>query len=64
MEGMFILKQAPNYFDSLALTIAIWMCLLPLVSVLTLPFVGLKISLLIALGLLIVVLVICQRICS
>jgi hypothetical protein len=57
-------KQFTNYFENLALAIALWMCLLPLVGLLILPFVGLKISLLIAVGLRIVVLVICQRICS
>lgn len=57
-------KQPVNTFDSVALGIAIWMCLIPLVGIFLLPFVGLKISLPITAGLLIVVLVLCQRICN
>ena len=57
-------KQPVNTFDSVALGIAIWMCLIPLAGIFLLPFVGLKISLLITAGLLIVVLVLCQRICN
>ena len=58
-----MLKQFAGHFDSLALAIAIWMCLLPLVGLLILPFFGLTISLLTAAGLLIGALLVCQRMC-
>ena len=59
-----MLRRFANHFDDMALAIVIWMCTLPLVSLLIFPFFGLKISLLIAAALLIAVLVLCWGICS
>jgi hypothetical protein len=57
-------KRFGSHFDDMALAIAIWMCTLPLVSLLIFPFFGLKISLLAAAGLLVGILVICWGICG
>ena len=48
----------------MALAIALWMCMLPLVGLLIFPFFGLKIALLAALTLLIFILAICWSACS
>lgn len=48
----------------MALAIIVWMCTLPLVGILILPFFGLEMSLLIAAGLLIAALVVCWGVCS
>ena len=59
-----MLRNFASRFDDMALAIIIWMCALPLVGLLILPFFGLNIGLLIATGLLIAILVICRGICS
>jgi hypothetical protein len=59
-----MLKRFADHFDYLALAIAIWMCMLPLVGLLILPFFGLTISLLTATGLLIGVLLVYWRMYS
>jgi hypothetical protein len=57
-------KRFASHFDEMALAIVIWMCTLPLVGLLILPFFGLKVSLLAAAGLLIGSLIICWGICG
>ncbi len=59
-----MLKRFACHFDDMALAIIIWMCTLPLVGLLIFPFVGLQISLLVAAGLLVAILVVCWGICS
>lgn len=59
-----MLRRFANRFDDMVLAILIWMCALPLVGLLILPFFGWKISLLVAAVLLIAVLIICSGICS
>ena len=53
-----------RYFDDMVLAILIWMCTLPLVGLVILPFFGLGISLLVAAVLLICMLVVCWCMCS
>ena len=60
----FIYRQLTGHFDDMMLAILIWVCALPLVGLLVLPFFGLKNGLLVAAGLLILFLVLCQGICS
>ena len=57
-------KRFASHFDDMVLAIVIWMCALPLVGLLILPFFGLKVSLVAAAGLLIGILVICWGICT
>jgi len=64
LQGYVMFKQFSGHFDEMALAIVIWMCTLPLVGLLILPYFGLKISLLTAVALLIGVVVICRGICS
>jgi hypothetical protein len=59
-----MLRRFAGHFDDVALALAIWICILPLVGLLVLPLFGLKLSLLIAVALLIGILVICWGICS
>ncbi len=59
-----MLRHFASHFDDMALAIIIWMCTLPLVSLLVFPFFGLKFSLLVSAGLLIVILVLCRGVCS
>ncbi|MCZ2076989.1 MAG: hypothetical protein DCC59_06330 [Chloroflexi bacterium] len=59
-----MLKRLTSHFDEMALAIIVWMCTLPLVGILILPFFGLEMSLLIAAGLLIAALVVCWGVCS
>jgi hypothetical protein len=45
------------------LTLAVWLCALPLVAIFVLPFFGLKVAAGVALGLLVLALVVCWSIC-
>jgi hypothetical protein len=49
--------------DAMILALAVWLCSLPLVAILVIPFFGLKTAAIVALGSLIVVLIICWGIC-
>ncbi len=51
-------------FETMVLALAVWLCTLPLVGLLVLPFFGLKVAGLIALGLLFVALIACWLICA
>lgn len=57
-------KQINRHFDDMVLAVAVWMCVLPLIGLFVLPFLGLKISLLAAAGLLIGLLIICWGFCG
>ncbi len=48
----------------MALAIVIWLCTLPLVGLLVIPFFGLKAGLIVAAALFIVAMVMCWGICS
>ena len=50
--------------DDMALAIVIWLCTLPLVGLLVIPFFGLKVGLIVAVALFIAAMVICWGICS
>lgn len=50
--------------DDMALAIVIWLCTLPLVGLLVVPFFGLKVGLFAAVALFIVAMVICWGICG
>ncbi len=50
--------------DDMVLAIVIWLCTLPLVGLLVVPFFGLKIGLIAAAALFIVAMVICWGVCS
>lgn len=50
--------------DDMALAIVIWLCTLPLVGLLVVPFFGLKVGLIAAVALFIVAMIICWGICS
>jgi len=59
-----MLRQFASHFDEMTLAIVIWMCTLPLVGLLIVPFFGLKVGLIIAAALFIAAMVICWGICS
>ena len=59
-----MLKRFAGHFDDMALAIVIWMCTLPLVGLLVIPFFGLKLGLIVALALFVAAMVICWGICS
>ena len=40
-----MLRRFASHFDDMALAITIWMCTLPLVGLLVIPFFGLKVGL-------------------
>lgn len=50
--------------DDMALAFIIWMCTLPLVGLLVVPFFGLKVGLIFAGALFIAAMVICWGVCS
>jgi hypothetical protein len=43
-----VLRRFASHFDDMALAITIWMCTLPLVGLLVIPFFGLKVGLIVA----------------
>ena len=59
-----MLRRFAGHFDDMALAIIIWMCTLPLVGLLVVPFFGLKVGLVAAAALFIAVIVICWGICG
>jgi hypothetical protein len=59
-----MLRRFAVHFDDMALAIIIWMCTLPLVGLLVVPFFGLKVGLIAAAALFIAVIVICWGICG
>ncbi len=59
-----MLRRFASHFDDMALGIIIWMCTLPLVGLLVVPFFGLKVGLFVAAALFIAAMVICWGICG
>lgn len=59
-----MLRRFTNHFDDMALAVVIWMCTLPLVGLLILPFFGLKAAAIVAAVLFIAAMAICWGICS
>ena len=59
-----MLGKFKSGLDDMALAIVIWLCTLPLVGLLVIPFFGLKVGLIVAVALFIVAMVICWGICS
>ncbi|HEX9839852.1 MAG TPA: hypothetical protein VGA72_10920 [Anaerolineales bacterium] len=59
-----MLRRFASHFDDMALAIIIWMCTLPLVGLLVVPFFGLKVGLVVAAALFIAAMVICWGICG
>lgn len=63
-ERQIVLKRIFHHFDDMALAIGIWLCTLPLVGLLVIPFFGLKVGLIVAVALFIIAMVICWSICT
>ena len=59
-----MLRRFAGHFDDMALAIIIWMCTLPLVGLLVVPFFGLKAGLVAAAALFIAAMIICWGICG
>ena len=59
-----MLRRFAGHFDDMALAIIIWMCTLPLVGLLVIPFFGLKVGLIVAAALFIAAMLVCWGICS
>ena len=59
-----MLGKFKSGLDDMALAIIIWLCTLPLVGLLVIPFFGLKVGLIVAVALFIAAMVICWGICS
>lgn len=59
-----MLRRFANNFDNMALAIIIWMCTLPLVGLLVVPFFGLKIGLIVAASLFVAAMIICWGVCG
>jgi hypothetical protein len=59
-----MLRRFASHFDDMALAITIWMCTLPLVGLLVVPFFGLMVGLVAAAALFIAAMVICWGICG
>ena len=59
-----MLRRFASYFDDMALAVTIWMCTLPLVGLLVIPFFGLKVGLVAAAALFIAAMLVCWGICS
>jgi len=59
-----MLEKFKMGLDDMAVAIVIWLCTLPLVGLLVIPFFGLKVGLIVAVALFIAAMVICWGICS
>lgn len=53
-----------SHSDTMALTIVLWLCSLPLVALLVVPFFGLKVAAVVAVVLFFVAMIICWGICG
>ncbi len=49
--------------DTMALTLVVWLCSLPLVAIFVIPFFGLRAAVGVAVGLIVFVLIVCWGIC-
>lgn len=59
-----MLKKFNFDLDNMTLAIIIWLCALPLVGLLVIPFFGLKVALVVAVALFIIAMAVCQGICG
>ncbi|GER78837.1 MAG: hypothetical protein HZC39_13190 [Chloroflexi bacterium] len=59
-----MLKRFALHFDDMALAFLIWLCTLPLIGLLVIPFFGLKVGLIVAVVLFIAVMVVCWGVCT
>lgn len=59
-----MLEKFKSGLDDMAVAITIWLCTLPLVDLLVIPFFGLKVGLIAAAVLFIAAMVVCWGICS
>ena len=59
-----MLRRISGHFDDMAVVVVIWMCVLPLVGLLVIPFFGLKVGLVVAAALFIAAMGICWGICG
>ncbi len=59
-----MLEKFKSGMDDMALAIIIWLCLLPLVGLLVVPFFGLKVGLIAAVVLFIAAMIVCWGACS
>ena len=59
-----MLEKFKSGLDDMALAIGIWLCTLPLVGLLIIPFFGLNVGLMAAVALFITAMVICWGICG
>jgi len=57
-------EKLKSNLDDMAMAIVIWLCLLPLVGLLVIPFFGLKAGLFAAAALFIAALLVCWAICG
>ena len=57
-------KRINRDFDNMVLAVVVWICTLPLIGLFVLPFLGLRVSLLVAIGLFIALFITCWGICG
>ncbi len=58
-----MLRRLGFQSDTMALTLVVWLCSLPLVAIFVIPFFGLKVAAGVAVGLLVFALIVCWGIC-
>lgn len=58
------MQRISSHFDGMILAIAVWICTVPVVGLLVIPFFGWKVGLSIVVVLSIIVAIICWGICS
>ncbi len=59
-----MLRTLSRYFDNMALALVLWLCTLPLIGLLIVPFFGLQVVALAAVGLFVIAMTMCWGICS
>ena len=64
MPEINMLRKLSLRFDNMVLALVLWLCLLPLVGLLIVPFFGFQAAALVAVALFVVALTICWGICS
>ena len=59
-----MLRTLSRYFDNMALALVLWLCILPLIGLLIVPFLGLRVAALAAVGLFVIAVAMCWGVCS
>lgn len=59
-----MLRRLSFRFDNMALALAVWLCVLPLIGLFVAPFFGLQVAAVTAAALLVAAIAICWGICS